>query len=230
MRPIPRRTALAGVAAAIAAPALGHSTGELEQLLGDKEQFFQAFNRETPAFTLSGADGNLVRPADLSGKVVVLHFVYASCPDVCPLHAEKLAEVQEMVNRTPMKDLVQFVSITTDPGNDTPDLLRDYGPAHGLDAANWMFLTIAPGQPEDTTRDLAKSFGHRFDVVDDGAQVHGVVTHVIDMTGGWRANFYGLRFDPTNMVLFINALTNDSANPHGPSEPSLWEQVKELFN
>jgi len=227
---VPRRVALAGLAATVATPAFSHSTGELADLLGDKEEFFQAFDRALPAFTLSNADGTAVSAADFGGKVVVLHFVYASCPDVCPLHAEKLAEVQEMVNQTPMRDLVQFVSITTDPAIDTAEVLRSYGPTHGLDPANWMFLTTGSGQSEDATRELAKAFGHKFEVTDDGAQVHGVVTHVIDMSGRWRANFYGLRFDPTNMVLFVNALTNDTAKPHGESAPTMWERVKGLFN
>ena len=57
-----------------------------------------------------------------------------------------------------------------------------------------------------------------------------MVTHVIDMTGRWRANFYGLEFDPTNMVLFLNVLTNDSAKPHGESEPGFWDSVMGVFN
>jgi len=230
MRRIGRRAVLTTIAAAITAPAFGHSTGELADLLGDKERFFQALDKETPDFTLSDADGKLYSPADFHGKVVVLHFVYASCPDFCPLHAEKLAEVQEMVNQTLMKDLVQFVSITSDPANDTPEVMRAYGPAHGIDPVNWAFLTAAPGQQEDATRKLVEAFGHKFTVTDYGFQVHGVVTHMIDKSGRRRANFYGLRFDPTNMVLFINALTNDSAKPHGRSDPTMWERVKGLFN
>lgn len=229
MKQIPRRTVLSAIAATIAAPALGHSTGELEDLLGDKEQFFQALDKETPEFTLSDADGNLYGPADFVGKVVVLYFVYASCPDVCPLHSDKIADVQEMVNQTPMRDLMQFVAITTDPANDTHEAMRDYGPARGLDPVNWMFLTTAPGQPEDTTRKLAEAFGHMFLVEDGGTQTHSVVTHIIDMPGRLRANFYGLRFDSTNMVLFINALTNDSSEPHKRSDPGLWEWMKGLF-
>lgn len=135
-----------------------------------------------------------------------------------------------MVNQTPMRDPVEFVSITTDPAKDTPEVMRAYGPAHGLDAANWTFLTAAPGEPEVATRSLAEAFGHKFKVTEDGAQVHGVVTHVIDRSGRWRANFHGLRFDPANMVLFLNALTNDPATPHGESDPGLWERVKGLFN
>lgn len=230
MNGIQRRALLAALATVIAAPAFGHSTGELADLLGDREQFFQAFDRDVPDFALSDAEGELHTPADFRGKVVVLHFVYASCPDVCPLHAENLAEVQDMVNQTQMRELVEFVSITSDPANDTAEVMRAYGPAHGLDPVNWTFLTVAPGQPEDTTRRLAEAFGHRFKVTEEGAQVHGVVTHVIDRAGRWRANFYGLRFDPANMVLFLSALTNDSARPHGRRDPGLWERVKGLFN
>lgn len=209
--------------------AWAHSVDELETLLGDKEKFFQPIDKPAPAFTLRDADGGVVDLADLRGKVVVLHFIYASCPDVCPLHAERIAEIQAMVNQTPMKEQVQFVSITTDPGNDTPEVLRDYGPAHGLDPVNWTFLTTMPDQPEDATRRLAEAYGHRFDKTDEGYQVHGVVTHVIDRDGQWRANFHGLRFEPVNLVVFVNALVNDVQRPHGHGEQSWWDHLRNLF-
>jgi protein SCO1 len=120
-----------------------------------------------------------------------------------------------MVNQTPMKDMVRFVTVTTDPANDTAAVMSDYGPAHGLDPANWSFLTTTPDQPEDETRRLALSYGHKFDKTGNGYQVHGVVTHVIDRDGRWRGNFHGLRFNSTNLVMFINALTDGSSAPHG---------------
>ncbi len=39
--------------------------------------------------------------------------------------------------------------------------------------------------------------------------MHGVVTHVIDKNGRLRARFHGLKFETTNALVFINALTND---------------------
>ena len=167
--------------------------------------------------------------ADLRGQVIVLHFVYTSCPDVCPLHAEKLADVQAMVNRTPMKELVRFVTITTDPVRDTPSMMQDYGEAHGLDAANWIFLTTAADQPEEATRKLAEAFGHQFTPTPDGMQMHGVVTHVIDQDGIWRANFHGLEFEPTNLVVYVNALINRVQAPHPHAEPGLWERLRARF-
>lgn len=217
------------IAGLTAAPALfAHSFKEFESMLGSREKFFQPIDREAPEFALRDADGKILRLSDLRGKVVVLHFIYASCPDVCPLHAEKIAEVQKMVNHTPMKAVVRFVSITTDPRRDAPGVLRHYGPVHGLDPVNWMFLTSAPDQPEDTTRRLAEAYGHRFTKTSDGYQVHGVVTHVIDRDGRWRANFLGLRFQSVNLVSFVNALIND--HHHERKQPGgFWNRVRELF-
>lgn len=210
----------------LSAAAWAHSLKDLETLLGDKEKYFQSIDKAAPDFALQDADGKPIQLSDLRGKVVVLHFIYAGCPDVCPLHADRIAEIQSMVNQTPMKSLVQFVTITTDPKNDTPDVLRAYGEQHRLDPANWVFLTIGAGQLEDTTRKLAEQFGHKFMKQEDGYQVHGIVTHVIDKEERWRANFHGLKFEPTNLVVFINALVNDAHAPHGHGQQTIWDRVK----
>jgi protein SCO1/2 len=169
--------------AASAASGAAHSLDELEAQLGEREQYFQPIDKEAPDFTLEDAERRAVSLEDLRGKVMVLHFIYTSCPDVCPLHAERIAEIQEMVNRTPMRELVQFVTITTDPKHDTPEVMRKYGSAHGLDPVNWVFLMTMPDQPEDATRKLAERFGHGFTEIKDGYQIHGVVTHIIDREG-----------------------------------------------
>lgn len=211
-------------------PALANHPGHnLDAVMGNKEKFFQAIGKDAPAFTLSDAKGRNVSLADFRGKVVILHFIYTRCPDVCPLHAERIAEIQAMISETPMKDRVQFISITTDPQNDTPKVLREYGPSRGLKPDNWIFLRTAPGQAEDATRKLAERFGHKFIKTDNGYQVHGVVTHVIDREGRWAANFHGLRFEPVNLVLYINGLTHKTNLPNGLAAPGFWQRLRELF-
>jgi protein SCO1/2 len=205
----------------------GHSLGEVETMLGDQEKYFQAVDKPAPDFSLRTADGRLVRLADFRGKAVVLNFSYTSCPDICPLHAEAIAEVQRLVNGTPMKGRVAFVTVTTDPTNDSPEVMREYGPAHGLDSVNWTFLTTVKSQPEDATRELAKAYGHKFEKTSDGYQMHGIVTHVIDRNGVWKANFHGLRFDPVNLVTFVNALTNDTTRPHTHQPKRWWQAITE---
>lgn len=206
-----------------------HHPGDgLDDAMGDKEKYFQKMDKAAPAFDLVDAGGNRVTLADYADKILVLHFVYTSCPDVCPLHAEKIADIQDNINITPMKDIVRFVTITTDPANDTPEILKSYGKDHGLDNVNWTFLTTGPDQAGDTTRKLAEAFGHKFVPGEDGYQTHGVVTHVIDRNGRWAANFHGLRFGTVNMVLYVNGLTN--AETPRKKESGWADKLKRLFD
>jgi protein SCO1/2 len=205
-----------------------HSLHELETELGSREKYFQPIDKAAPDFTLQDAGSRSVSLADFRGKVVVLHFIYTHCPDVCPLHAERIAEIQSLVNQSPMKQQVEFITVTTDPTRDRGDVLTDYGKAHGLDPANWIFLTTKRDQAEDETRKLAEQFGHRFDKTEDGYQTHGIVTHVIDKEGRWRANFHGLKFEPSNLVIFVNALVNDFDKHPNPA-PTLWDRLKSWF-
>ena len=228
--PVTRRAVLSAVLTGpFASDAFSHSLKEVEQNLYDKEKYFQPVDSDAPDFSLQDADGRPVKLSDFRGKVVVLHFIYTNCPDVCPLHAEKIAEIQKMVNITPMKDQVQFITITTDPKRDLGQVLRNYGDNHGLDPANWTFLTAAPGESEDVTRQLAMSYGLKFVETEDGAQMHGVVTQVIDQDGRLRARFHGLKFQPLNLVIFVNALINKVQVPHYDDEASFWVRLKGWF-
>lgn len=196
------------VLAAGAAPAMAHSLEDLEDQLKRRDKYLQAVNRPAPGFTLADAHGQSVSLKDFQGKVVVMNFVYTNCPDVCPLHSERIAEIQSMVNRTPMRETVQFISITTDPERDTAEVMKGYGPAHGLDPVNWIFLTSGPAQPA-ATRELAERYGLKFTRVEDDYLMHGLVTHLIDKSGNLRARYHGLKFSPTTFVLHVNALGND---------------------
>tara|TARA_R110002072_G_scaffold4504_8_gene31322 strand:- start:2469 stop:3278 length:810 start_codon:yes stop_codon:yes gene_type:complete len=209
-------------------PSSAHHPGaNIDKVMGDKEKFFQQIDTQAPVFKLQNTDGRVVTSTGLSDKIVVLNFIYTKCPDICPLHAEHLSKIQSMINRTPMKDMVRFITVTTDPVNDTLETLKSYGPAHGLDPVNWSFLTTTAGQQEDTTRKLAAAFGHKFIKTGDSFQVHSVVTHIIDKNGRWAANFHGLRFQPVNMVLYVNGLINNAAGPTEKEPPSMWKRIIE---
>lgn len=188
---------------------------DIDTFMGSEEQFFQAIDEPAPPFDLVDAEGSPVSLSDFADKIVVLNFIFASCTDVCPLQSEVIADIQDKINVSPMKDMVQFITITTDPETDTPDVLRSYGEVHGLDPANWIFLTARPTDPEDTTRELSEAYDNTFTPLEDGQQMHGVVTNVIDRGGRLAAKFHGLRFEPVNMVLYINGLINE---PHEAAE------------
>ena len=214
--------------AACAPTASAHSLKGVEDDPHAKEKYFQPLDKEAPDFALMDADGRQVGLRDLRGKVVVLHFIYTNCPDVCPLHADRIAEIQEMVNGTPMLEQIRFVTITSDPKRDISDVMREYGKSHGLDPVNWMFLTSGADRPT-ATRELVQKFGHKFTEVDGGYQVQGVVTHVIDREGRWRANFHGLEFKPINLVVYLNALVNDVHGVETVKKRGFWDRIRELF-
>lgn len=197
---------IAGAAQAVSSQA--HSLDELEGQLTKEERYFQAVSKPAPGFTLSDPDGKSRSLKDWRGKVVVLWFIYTNCPDVCPLHTEEMAAVQQMINRTPMMDLVEFVAVTTDPERDTQEVLRDYGGVHGLDPVNAILLTSGPGKPAGG-QELAEQYGLKFTPTPDGMLMHGVVTHVIDKSGNLRARYHGLKFKHTSLIAYVNALTND---------------------
>ena len=82
---------------------------------------------------------------------------------------------------------------------------------------------------EDSTRKVAEAYGLQFRPDKDGMQMHGLVTFVIDQDGRQRARFHGLKFEPVNLMVFANALTNRTQKPHPHPEPGLWGRIKGLF-
>lgn len=222
--------ALASLAAILSDPALANHPGEtLDARMTEMEEYFQIIDAaEAPPFELQDAKGNIVRLSDFSDKVVVLNFIYASCPDVCPLHSEKIAAIQASINDGPMKDRLQFVSVTTDPVNDTPDVLRDYADLHGLDPANWVLLTRTADQPDDATRLLARDYGLEFTMTgDNDMMMHGAVTHVIDIGGRFAGKFHGMKFRNVNLILYVSELLNNAQ--HRRRETGWWDRLTGAF-
>jgi len=232
------KTIAAAVAILLAAglhPARAHSLADVEHDLTSKDRYVEVVNRPAPGFRLTDTEGRTVSLDDLKGKVVVLWFFYTNCPDVCPLHTEAIASIQRAISTTPMRDRVRFVAITTDPERDTAAVLREYGPAHGLDPANAMLLTSGPEAPT-AARELAEQYGLKFTAAPGGMQMHALVMHLIDREGNLRARYHGLKFDPTSAIVHLNALTNDGLvkDHHGATDwlgrkPSLWDRIKAAF-
>jgi len=75
-------------------------------------------------FSLEGAQGKTVTQDAFEGKVVLLFFGYASCPDICPTTMAQLSQVVNNLGK--QADQVQIVFISVDPHRDTPDVLQSY--------------------------------------------------------------------------------------------------------
>ncbi|MBS3945780.1 MAG: SCO family protein [Melioribacter sp.] len=79
-------------------------------------------------------------PDFVKGKTVIAGYIFTNCPDICPLTTNNMRLIQERLEKEEV-DNVQFVSISFDPGNDTPGVLKKFAEIRNLDLNNWTFLT-----------------------------------------------------------------------------------------
>jgi len=104
-------------------------------------------------FTLTGGNGAAVTQDDVRGKVVMLFFGYANCPDICPTTMVQLAQVVERLGNDAQH--VQVVFISVDPHRDTPEILQAYVQAFD---PRIIGLTGTPDQIADVARRYRVSF------------------------------------------------------------------------
>ena len=92
---------------------------------------------ERPAdFALPDQDGNSASLADAHGKVVVLTFLYSSCPDLCPTQGAKILDAVVAAG----VEGIQVYGISVDPESDTPERARAFMRHHGLPPGPVRFL------------------------------------------------------------------------------------------
>src|SRR5436309_9468853 len=110
---------------------------------GNADASHLAVIRQAPDFTLASADGGTLRFAGLRGKVVVVSFVFTTCTGTCPATTLRMGVLARKLREHGLfrGDAVRLVSITLDPGRDTPEVLRRYARLHDADPAHWIFLT-----------------------------------------------------------------------------------------
>ncbi|MFD0881991.1 SCO family protein [Variovorax dokdonensis] len=153
-----KRTLFKWMAAAAAAPMLGTLAGCMDG--GDKKSFKAVditgaeYARD---FSLKDADGKTRTLADFKGKVVVLFFGYAQCPDVCPTTMTEMTEVKKALGAD--GDKLQVVFVTVDPERDTAEVMKAY-----MGAFDPTFIALIP-TPQELVA-VAKDFKVYYKKVD----------------------------------------------------------------
>lgn len=91
-----------------------------------------------PAFKLTNQDNKTISDKDYLGKVYVVEFFFSTCPTICPKMNESMLQLQNEFYGNPNFGIV---SITIDPSNDTPQVLKEHAKLLGVKHYNWHFLT-----------------------------------------------------------------------------------------
>jgi len=152
-------------------------------------------------FSLTDHTGTPFRFSSMRGKVVLVAFVYTTCPDVCPLITASMQSVQRSLNGRE-RESVRFLSITTDPEIDSPDILKSYAGRYEVDLSNWSFLT---GDLK-TLQPVWKAFGVKVERKARGLVNHTALTALIDTKGVMRFAYFGASPDPKKVLQDIRAL------------------------
>jgi len=173
---------------------------------------------------------------------IVVAFIFTTCPDVCPVITSNMKQAAEKLDGVDY----QFISITVDPGTDSPQVLREYmndydvtwphltGELEDLEKV-WGDFGIAVNTEEIENHDHDHSHDHA-DKDEDGDEDSSVVVVMPDgtassyelMPSGWNqltASAYhnGWDIDTSNSTLgnFVSVINNDSA----PSDDSWWWEL-----
>lgn len=143
-------------------------------------------NSPAPDFVLTDQENRAFDSTRLRGKVVVLNFIFTTCTDICPLFTVKMVQLQRKLNARFDGELF-FLSITTDPEIDSPQVLKKYALRHGANLQNWAFLTGSEAQ----LKNLWKSYSLQVIRKKRGLVQHSSLTTVIDRAGIRRFNHWG---------------------------------------
>ena len=90
-----------------------------------------------PDFVLQDQFGDVVSLSDFKGSVVILTFLYTSCPDVCPLTTEALRRAYAELG--PEAQGVELLAVSVDPKRDTVEAANAYSKERDM-LDKWRFL------------------------------------------------------------------------------------------
>lgn len=106
-----------------------HSSGETSKLVTIGP---------APKFELIDQNNKLISNKDYAGKVYVLEFFFTTCPTICPKMNKNMLTIEKAFFGNPNFGIV---SITINPENDTPKVLKEHAQKLGVKSSNWHFLS-----------------------------------------------------------------------------------------
>jgi cytochrome oxidase Cu insertion factor (SCO1/SenC/PrrC family) len=151
---------------------------------------------DVPKFELTNQEDRPFGSEQLAGQIWIADFIFTRCPGPCPIISTRMSELQRPLEKSD----VHFISISVDPENDTPEVLRTYAEKLRVQPGRWDFLTGSRETIYSLSRDGFK-LG-----VSDGSEEQGVPVHstrfvLVDRRGTIRGYYDALTADAVTKLL-----------------------------
>lgn len=162
--------------------------------------------KRVAGFVLKDSTGRAVDTEKFTaGKVAVVSFIYTACPERlgCPLASLALQDLQARLKDEGLYRDVVLLSISFDPGRDSPAQLAKYARVYGADPAFWRFMT-APSTR--VLEGVLESYGQdRAPVYNPRGRFTGRYSHVLKVflldRDGYIRNIYSAGFLVPDLVV-----------------------------
>ena len=153
-----------------------------------------------PGTKFLNQDAQAVDIGTFKGSVLAVTFIYTRCPmpTFCPLMDRHFVAVQEAIKKKPALSNVRLLSVSFDPLNDTPPVLKKHAETLKADPKVWSFLT--------GDRDEVDQFAARFGVAitremnDQRDITHNLRTAIVDANGNFVKAFTGNEWSPDELI------------------------------
>jgi protein SCO1/2 len=160
-----------------------------------------------PDFALRDTKGSTVRLSDYHGRVVLLAFVFTTCPGVCPLISRQMSALQAGLKEAGIFGRqANLVSVTVDPETDTAKVLAEYAQKFGADATGWRFLRETPAK----TRPVLKAYDEWTKLLPKGELDHPARVYLIDQKGNIREIYSLAFFNEKQALIDIRTLLGET--------------------
>ncbi len=146
--------------------------------------------RAAPPLRLRDVRGRVIDIRDLRGHPVLVTFVYATCPDVCPLIMQNLKRVREQSGE--LGQSMRVLAVSVDPERDTRPVVRRFLASQGLGGfVSYLVGTRADLEPVWDDWQVARSVPTTDpELIEHSALIYGVTA------GGELATAYPVGFAP----------------------------------
>lgn len=95
-----------------------------------------------PKIVMQDSTGRNFTLSELSGKYVLMTFIYTSCGTVCPQLEMNMAEIYDRLPAAAIGKDIVFLSISFDTDRDTPEALEAYRHHFSDDPDNWRMARV----------------------------------------------------------------------------------------